>query len=123
MPTTLYAKENNLDDVLMLNEKNNIIEGSSSNVFIVSNGVLYTPPVSEGCVGGTLRMFLINSAIAEGIKVYETNLTPQNFLAADEILYTNAVKGIQWVSSYKSKRYFNDVAQKLTDLINRKATA
>lgn len=118
---TLYAKENNLDDVLLLNEKDNIIEGSSSNVFIVSNGVLYTPPIAEGSVGGTMRMFLINSAIEEGIKVYETNLTPQNFLAADEILFTNAVKGIQWVSSYKSKRYFNDVAKKLTDLINKKA--
>lgn len=117
---TLYAKENDLDDILLLNEKENIIEGSSSNVFIVSNGVLYTPPVADGCVGGTMRMFLINSAIEEGIKVYETSLTPQNFLAADEILYTNAVKGIQWVSSYKSKRYFNDVAKKLTDLINRK---
>ena len=91
------------------------------NVFIVSNGVLYTPPVSEGCVGGTMRMFLINSAIEEGIKVYETSLTPQNLLAADEILYTNAVKGIQWISSYKSKRYFSDVAKELTKLINKKA--
>ena len=121
--STLYAKEHNLDDILILNDKSNIIEGSSSNVFIVSNGVLYTPPVVDGCVGGTMRMFLINSAIQEGIKVYETSLTPQNFLAADEILYTNAVKGIQWVSSYKSKRYFNDVAKKLTELINHKAFA
>lgn len=117
---TLYAKENNLDDVLLLNERENIIEGSSSNVFIVSNGVLYTPPIKEGCIGGTMRMLLINTAIEEGIKVYETNLTPQNFLAADEILFTNAVKGIQWVSSYKSKRYFNEVAHKLTTLLNGK---
>lgn len=117
---SIYAKDKNLDDVLILNDKDNIIEASSSNVFIVSNGVLYTPPVDEGCVGGTMRMFLINAALEAGIKVYETNLMPQNFLAADEILLTNAIKGIQWVSSYKNKRYFNDTAKELIQLLNKK---
>jgi branched-chain amino acid aminotransferase len=114
----LHAKKENLDDVLLLNDKGNIIESSTSNVFIVGNGVLYTPPIQEGCVGGVMRMVLINAAIANGIKVYECNLTPQNFLAADEILLTNAIKGIQWAGSYRSKRYFNDFAKKLTNLIN-----
>lgn len=120
---TLFAQKENLDDVLLINDKGNIIEASASNVFIVSNGVLYTPPIQEGCVGGIMRMFLINTAIANGIKVYECNLTPQNFLAADEILLTNAIKGIQWVGSYRSKRYFNDVAKKLTHLVNEAATS
>jgi branched-chain amino acid aminotransferase len=115
---SLFAKKNNLDDVLIINDKGNIIEATSSNVFLVSNGVLYTPPIQEGCIGGTMRMLIINTAIANGIKVYECNLTPQNFLAADEILLTNAIQGIQWVGSYRSKRYFNDVAKKITQLIN-----
>jgi branched-subunit amino acid aminotransferase/4-amino-4-deoxychorismate lyase len=114
----LYAQKNNLDDALLINDKGNIIEATSSNVFLVSNGVLYTPPIQEGCIGGTMRMLIINTAIANGIKVYECNLTPQNCLAADEILLTNALKGIQWVGSYRSKRYFNDVAKRLTQLIN-----
>lgn len=118
----IYANKENLDDVLLLNDKGNIIESSASNVFIISNGVLYTPPIQEGCVGGVMRMVLINAAIANGIKVYECNLTPQNFLAADEILLTNSIKGIQWVGSYRSKRYFNDVAKKLTNLINEVST-
>ena len=46
------------------------------------------------------------AALDHGIKVYETALTPQTLLQADELFLTNAVRGIEWVSSYKTKRYF-----------------
>lgn len=116
-----YARENGLDDALILNEDFSIIESTSSNVFIVSNGVLYTPALEHGCVGGTFRMKLINLAVENGIKVYECSLAPQNLLAADEIFLTNAVKGIQWVVSYKTKRYFNNTAKALINMVNQDA--
>ena len=61
---SIHAKENNFDDVLILNDQGNVIESTNSNIFISSNGVLYTPPLSEGCVAGVMRMKLINLAIA-----------------------------------------------------------
>jgi len=115
---SLYAKEKLLDDVLIQNETHGIIESSVSNIFLVSNGVLYTPSLTEGCVGGTMRMTIINLAIQNGIKVYECNLTPQNLLAADEIFLTNAITGIKWVSSYRTKRYFNNTSKKILTYLN-----
>lgn len=115
---SIFAREKMLDDVLIQNENMGIIESTVSNIFLVSNGVLYTPGVVEGCVGGTMRMTVVNLALQNNIKVYECNLTPQNLLAADEIFLTNAITGVKWVSSYRTKRYFNNTAKKIISLIN-----
>jgi len=114
----ISAKEKGLDDYLICNNAGGILEGTSANLFVVSNGVLYTPGLEEGCLAGTMRMQVINLAIANGIKVYECNILPQNLLVADEIFLTNAIQGIIWVSGYRTKRYFNNVSRKFIDLLN-----
>lgn len=115
----LRAQEKGFDDYLILNEKLGIIESTSSNLFIVSNGVLYTSGLDLGCLGGTMRMQIINLALKHNIKVYECNISPQNLLAADEVFFTNAIKGVVWVQSYRSKTYVNRIAGILTDLLNQ----
>lgn len=115
-----FARANKLDEAFILNSNGHIIETSQSNVFLVSNGVLYTPPLADGCVGGTMRMNLINLAIEQKVTIYESSLTPQNLLAADEIILTNAVQGVQWVGAFKTKRYYNKVARELLKAINEK---
>ena len=114
---SLFAKEKGMDNALLTNDKDVIIEAANSNLFIVSNGVLYTPPLEDGCLGGTMRMEVINTALRHDIKVYETSLRPQNLLVADELFLTNAIQGIQWVSSYRQKRYNNSLSQKLARLL------
>lgn len=115
----IYAKENNLDDVLISNDKGNILETSSCNVFVVSNGVLYTPGLDEGCLAGTMRMQVINLALKNGIKVYECSILPQNLLSADEIFITNSIRGINWVGGYRTKRFYNNLSKKLVSLLNQ----
>ncbi len=115
---SIAAKEKGLDDYLLQNDNGGIIEGTSSNVFVVSNGVLYTPGLDEGCLAGTMRMQVINLALENGIKVYECNLMPQNLLVADEIFLTNAVTGVVWVSGYRTKRYMNVMAKRFIELLN-----
>ena len=115
---SINAKERKLDEVLVVNEKGAILESSSSNLFVVSNGVLYTPSLDEGCLAGTMRMQVINLAVANGIKVYECTIFPQNIIAADEIFITNAIRGITWVSGYRTKRYFNNTSRKLVAHLN-----
>jgi branched-subunit amino acid aminotransferase/4-amino-4-deoxychorismate lyase len=112
------AVEKNLDDVLIVNDKGSILESSSCNLFVVSNGVLYTPGLDEGCLAGTMRMQIINLAVSNGIKVYECNILPQNLLAADELFFTNAIRGINWVGGYRTKRYFNNMSRKFVALLN-----
>ena len=98
--------------------ESNILETSSCNLFIVSNGVLYTPGLAEGCIAGTMRMQVINLAIQNGIKVYECAILPQHLLAADEIFLTNAIRGINWIGGYRTKRYPNNMSRKLVVLLN-----
>ena len=114
----ISAKEKKLDDLFLSTERGNILESSSCNIFIVSNGVLYTPGLDEGCLAGTMRMQIINLALANGIKVYECSILPQNLLAADEIFLTNAIRGINWVGGYRTKRFYNTMSRKLVVLLN-----
>jgi branched-subunit amino acid aminotransferase/4-amino-4-deoxychorismate lyase len=113
----LWSQQRGLDDCLLQNDRGNIIESSTGNLFIVSNGVLYTPSLTDGCVGGVMRAEVINLALANGIKVYECSLNPQNLLAADELFITNAVKGIQWASTYRTKRYLHKLSATLVELL------
>ena len=115
---SLDAQAKQLDDVLIQNEKRSIIESSSSNLFVVSNSVLYTPSLDEGVLAGTMRMTIINLALKAGIKVYECAIMPQHLLAADELLLTNAIAGVKWIGGFRTKRYRNDMAKRLIALLN-----
>jgi len=112
----IWAKDKGLDTALIQNDRMGIIEGTSSNLFLVSNGVLYTPGLDSGATAGVLRTQIINLALSYGMKVYECNLTPQNLLVADEVFLSNVIQGLRWVGSYRTKRYFNGAT---TDLVNR----
>jgi branched-chain amino acid aminotransferase len=109
-----HASQQGWGDALILNADQHLIESSRSNLFVVSNGVLYTPGLEAGCVGGIMRSVAIQTAMNHGMKVYECALTPQTLLQADEVFLTNAVRGIEWVASYKTKRYFHATSEKLT---------
>jgi branched-chain amino acid aminotransferase len=115
---SIFAEEKNWDDALIQNTKQAIIESTNSNLFLVSNGVLYTPALTDGCIGGTMRMQIINLAVQSKLKVYECTMTPQTLLSADEVFLTYAIKGIEWVASYRSKPYQNGFSSKLLDLLN-----
>lgn len=117
----LNARDKGLDESLIQNSKLSIIESTSSNIFIVSNGVLYTPSLEDGCVAGTMRMNIINIALENKIKVYECTLNPHNLLAADEMFLTNAVRGIEWVVGYRTKRYYNDMSKRMLNMLNETA--
>lgn len=114
----IHKTKNNLDECLLLNDKHHIIEGISSNVFAVKNGVLYTPPVGDGCVNGVMRKKIIEIAQANKIAVYEISVMQNVLLGADELFLTNTINGIRWVVAYKQKRYFNDTSQRLTQKLN-----
>jgi branched-chain amino acid aminotransferase len=64
-------------------------------------------------------MQIINLAIENGIKVYECPILPQHLLSADEILMTNAIRGINWIGEYRNKEYSNNMSRKLVVLLNK----
>lgn len=110
----LFAQKNRIDDCILLNEKNQIIEASSSNIFIVSGNNILTPVTSEGCLAGIMREIIIQIAKNEGYNVSDNiTLTEKDLLNADEIFLTNAVQGIKWVVAFRRRRYFSRTAKKL----------
>ena len=66
-----------------------------------------------------MRAAVIQVALSHGYKVYECDLTPQELLRADEMFLTNAIRGIQWVTAYRTKRYFSSTAKELVELLNQ----
>jgi len=67
-------------------------------------------------------MTVINTALENKMTVYESSISQQHLLVADEIFLTNAIQGIKWIGSFKNKRYFHDVSKKLLQKINEKET-
>lgn len=114
----LWAEEQGLDEALIQNEACNVIESSHSNLFLVSNGALYTPGLDSGPVGGIMRASTINLALRQGYKVYECNITSNEMMAADEMFLTNTIRGIQWIASFKDRRYFHSTSKELLKLMN-----
>jgi len=119
---SIFCKENHFDDVLIVNENGNIIEASSSNLFLVKQNQLYTPSIEEGCIQGIMRNKIIEIAINQKFTVFEDcRITIDDLLNADEVFLTNAVKGVQWVLAFRNRRYFNKVSKSLLSGLNKLA--
>lgn len=103
----IYARENHLNDCLVLNTAGNIADSAIANIFLFKNKQLITPALSEGCVDGVMRKHIITSIRAAGGEVTETIVTPDDLQEADEIFLTNAIKGVRWVQQCGSKKYTN----------------
>jgi branched-chain amino acid aminotransferase len=104
---TLYAQKHALDDCLVLNSQDRLADSTIANLFYVSKGRFFTPPLSEGCVAGVMRRHLLQNMPSAGFFVVERSVTPEDLLNADEIFLTNAIKGIRWVSSFRTAKFTN----------------
>ncbi len=87
-------------DVIFINEKNQVSEGATTNIFINKMGLLYTPPVASGILPGVFR----KSWLQKNINIKEEVLYKDDLLIADEILLTNSLRGIVKVD----KLYLNE---------------
>jgi len=116
----IFKKDNQLDECLILNTKENIIEGISSNIFLVKENTITTPSIREGCLPGIMRQKVIELARKNKFIVQdEQSVKIQDIMAADEIFFTNAIRGIQWAVGFKQRRYYNKVAKTLSDALNQ----
>ncbi|MGH9487936.1 MAG: aminotransferase class IV [Terriglobales bacterium] len=86
------------DDVLLLNERGEVAECTSANVFVARQGRLRTPPLSSGALPGISRKLLLAAAAAHGLELSESVLTEADLYAADEIFITSSTREVQPVS-------------------------
>lgn len=115
----LHKVQSNIDDCLLINDKNRIVEAISSNIFLVFGNKVYTPGLSEGCIPGVMRELVIRNAPSCGYQVFDSEqIKPQMLVEADELFLTNAITGIKWIVGLRHKRYFGMVSRKISQLIN-----
>ncbi len=116
----IYKKQNGFDDCILVNNENNLIEGVSSNLFILRNNILYTSGAQSGCVEGIMKNIIIDIALSKSMTVFdEALLTENDLLNADEVFMTNVIIGVQWVLSYKKKRFYNKFSRVLISELNK----
>lgn len=108
-----WSKKMGLDDALLMNNDERIVEATTANVFIVKDGVVQTPPLSEGCIAGVVRRYLLGFMKERNWMCAEKPLTPEEVLNADEVFITNAGFYIRWIAQCGDKMYSNALSKKL----------
>ncbi|HEY0046088.1 MAG TPA: aminotransferase class IV [Flavobacterium sp.] len=116
---SVYAKENLLQNCLLINESKNVVEAIHGNVFMLIGKRLVTPPLSEGCLNGIMRKQVLGIAgKMEMLEVVEDAISPFDLQKADEIFITNVITGVQSVSRYRKKDFVKTLADKLVERLN-----
>ena len=116
---SIFAKENQLDSTLLINENKNVIEAANGNLFMLIGNTLITPPITEGCLNGIMRKQIIALAKQiDSIEVKEAAISPFDLQRADELFITNVIMGIQPITKYRKKEYEVQLANQLLENLN-----
>ena len=91
------AKQSDADDGLILNSDRNVTETSSANIFWIQDGILRTPPQSDGVLPGTTRHLVIELATALGQAPREQSVSSGSLKQAEAVFVTSAATGIRAV--------------------------
>jgi branched-chain amino acid aminotransferase len=87
------AQERGASEAIFANTRDELCEGTGTNVFVVLDGLLRTPPLSSGCLGGITR-----SLVLECTDAVEETLPYDVLFRADEIFLTSTIRQVQAVS-------------------------
>jgi branched-chain amino acid aminotransferase len=105
----LWAKENNLNDAILLNHAGGIADTTIANLFIIKDGTIKTPAITEGPVAGVMRRHLIKTLREHNYEVEETTVSVADVLEASEVFLTSAIHGIKWVKQIDNSQYNNSL--------------
>jgi branched-chain amino acid aminotransferase len=98
------ARKLGSSEAILLNLAGNVCEGTGSNVFIVKNKVVLTPPVTDGLLPGITRNSVIES-IPKQIRFSELSFTAEDLLYADEVFLTSTTRNIQPVTKINDNTF------------------
>jgi 4-amino-4-deoxychorismate lyase len=98
-------RDDDMQEGLMLDSNDHVVEGTMTNLFMVKEGVLYTPVVTECGVAGIVREIVMEFAQSNNIVLLEKQIDKQALLRADEIFVTNSVIGVWPVKQLEQNRF------------------
>ena len=98
------AKEQGALEAIFANTRGELCEATGSNVFVVVDGVLRTPPLSSGCLAGITRELVLEWCAADGVEVVEEPLPLEVLSRASEVFLTSSIKDVFPVSAVDGRR-------------------
>jgi branched-chain amino acid aminotransferase len=115
---------NGFDEAIMLSSDGHVSEGSAENLFIVRDGILYTPDPSQNILEGITRRVVMTLAKNElGLTVVERSIDRSELFAAEEMFLTGSAAGVQWIESVDHRKISGGVqgpiSKKLIELYGR----
>src|SRR5690606_4001186 len=116
---SIYAKENKMQNCLILNTEKQVVEALNGNVFLIKGSIINTPPILDGCLKGIMRKQIIE--IIKNLPEFtleEASISPFELQQADELFITNVIVGIQPITQYRKKTFKNSVSMLLLERLN-----
>jgi len=108
-----YMNDHQLQDVLLINHKKEIVQTSNGYLFVRFGDVIKTPAEATGVTRLTIRNQFIKQLKDRGVSVEEVSLTPFELQRADECFIYNPLKGVFSVSNYRKKIYETSFSETL----------
>jgi len=113
----IYAKENDYQDMLLINEDKNVTEAIAGNVFLREGDVIKTPPTADGCLNGIMRGKVIEQLKKmANYKLAEVSISTFDLQRADELFVTNVIHGVQSIKKFRKKQFGSETATELREL-------
>ncbi|MGH9676593.1 MAG: aminotransferase class IV, partial [Candidatus Acidiferrum sp.] len=98
------AAKEGFHEVVMLNERGEVSECTSANIFAVKNSKVFTPPLNSGCLEGVTRGILMEIAPEAGVSLAEQALRPEDLYSADEVFISSTNRGLLGVEEIAGHR-------------------
>jgi branched-chain amino acid aminotransferase group I len=108
------AKLGGADEAILLNEQGFLAEGSTSNVFLVSGDILYTPSEDSGILPGVTREVVLELASSLGVKTAVKRIALEELNQADEAFLTNSLIEIMPLTQVSERRVGSGGPGKMT---------
>ena len=119
---SIFARENSYSDCLLLNTSKQVVATLFGSLFLVKDGKIKTPPISDGTKNSVVRKKLIEMVQSlEQYKIEETSISPFELQKADELFVLNTAFGIQPITKYRKKIFKDSVAKDLLGKLNANA--
>lgn len=113
-------RDDTIQEGLMQDSNGHVIEGTMSNLFMVKNGVLYTPALTQSGIAGIVRQLVLEFAEQLSLPVSIQSLDKDQLLQADEVFVTNSVIGIWPVKQIAEQSFqVGEWTQRLQAMLNQ----
>jgi len=114
------AHQKRAAEALWFTVDNRLAEGCISNVFLIKDSVLYTPPIETPVLAGVSRKTVCQIALKNSVEFVEKNLYISDVLDADEVFLTNVIMQILPVNSVEKHTVGNGKPGPLTKKLQKK---